>query len=155
MSRESRDRDRRRPADWLSDPLYGCADEGCAQEVSYPSEMLQFWSGIGGMEAEAPIEAGFYCEGCLDHFAAPDEETGPSLDKALAAAEEDVDLQEALARVRDRIDREVREVLTRLGGGAYCQACIGHPFAGGHSETCRRLAALKTRLGIPDQGGRR
>ena len=28
-------------------PVYGCADQCCAEEVSYPADMLFWWSGIG------------------------------------------------------------------------------------------------------------
>ena len=40
-------------------PLYGCAFDVCATEVSYPAEMLS-WTG-----GAASVPAGFYCEVCF------------------------------------------------------------------------------------------
>ena len=39
-------------------PVFGCAVEDCAAEVSYPSNML-FWS-------EGDGDAGFFCMACLN-----------------------------------------------------------------------------------------
>ena len=47
----------------LPEAVYGCATRLCAVEVSYPADMLWWWTGSGDHPA------GFYCresEGCLD-----------------------------------------------------------------------------------------
>ena len=45
----------------LPQPVYGCAHEGCAEEVSYPPDMLRWYEG-------GEVEAGFYCESCIDNM---------------------------------------------------------------------------------------
>ena len=61
--------------------LYGCASQGCAEEVSHYPEDLSWWHG----DVTAPnAPAGFYCGDCLDHFCA--ENSGPSLKAVLEGA---------------------------------------------------------------------
>ena len=55
--------------------LYGCASQGCAEEVSHHPEDLVWWAG------DSDAKAGFYCRDCLNHHCADD--VGPSLKAVL------------------------------------------------------------------------
>ena len=56
------------------DPFYGCADEGCADERSWPSEEIYWWDGYEYYDddddrlvrRDGPPTPGWYCEGCID-----------------------------------------------------------------------------------------
>ena len=57
----------------IPNPLYSCANEACAIEVSYPANMLVWFPGTrrDGKERDEdieppPVDAGFYCRECLD-----------------------------------------------------------------------------------------
>ena len=57
----------------LPSPLYGCAVEGCAGEVSYPADALRWWSGVCSDKEEGrkwrESEAGWYCSECIPYDA--------------------------------------------------------------------------------------
>ena len=62
----------------LPDAVYGCAEEMCATEVSYPPEMIAYYAG------NDLVKAGWYCrDGCLDQYLADgtinEADVGPDL----------------------------------------------------------------------------
>ena len=57
--------------------VYGCAFRGCAEQVSYPPDML-IWHG-------GEDNSGFYCEYCWDIWPLVDHEQGVSLAEFLGA----------------------------------------------------------------------
>lgn len=53
-------------------PLYGCHNEGCATECSYPADMLYWYDGVDPLpeddrpdDFQAPYP-GWYCDACFD-----------------------------------------------------------------------------------------
>ena len=54
--------------------VYGCADSGCAEEMSYPPEMI-YW--VDAYIEGSTGDSGWYCENCLDNNGYPTR--GPSL----------------------------------------------------------------------------
>lgn len=73
-------------------PLYSCADEGCAAEVSYPAADLTWSDGFSTADG-GRVPPGFYCWECLDHHstgtAGPSHHAGPSMLDVIAEAEAD------------------------------------------------------------------
>ena len=67
----------------VPEAVYGCKLPSCAEEVSYPAEML-YWHGGSNL-----IAAGFYCEMCWQHdvYDLADYERGIGLDEFMVAAE--------------------------------------------------------------------
>ena len=66
--------------DVIPDPLYSCADDGCAAEASYPADDLMYWRGGRHVDAAEEVESenrpeGFYCEHCIAHLGIPGGET--------------------------------------------------------------------------------
>ena len=68
---------------WETAPLpqavYGCEDDGCASEVSYPADMIG-WT--NGTEHDRP---GWYCETCISHMLYADGDEAPAIVTSLAA----------------------------------------------------------------------
>ena len=56
---------------FIPEPHYPCADEGCAEERSYPANELVFCF----PSRESGASLGFYCENCFDAI------TDPNYDK--------------------------------------------------------------------------
>ena len=58
---------------------FSCTDRRCAEEVSYPADMMYWWPGRDG------YPAGWYCEYCMEEMAPPGVEWGDftDLDKYL------------------------------------------------------------------------
>ena len=65
----------------LPEPVYGCANRGCAEEVSWPAAEL-WWFGGEHEECSGP---GWYCDNCLSMLphGMVDRHGGPSLARAL------------------------------------------------------------------------
>ena len=57
---------KREDAPWenapLPRPVYGCSNSYCAEEVSYPADMLIWWDG----NEKLAFKPGWYCTSCLD-----------------------------------------------------------------------------------------
>ena len=72
----------------MPSPVYGCACEGCACEVSWPAEDLQWHDGREEVETDDvllhAVDPGFYCERCCSDLEL--EGDGPTLAEALAEA---------------------------------------------------------------------
>ena len=75
---------------WRSEPLpspvFGCQNDYCSEDASYPPEDLHFWDGrnAGPIDPEIrefPEEPGWYCDYCLDDRGVVS--NGPSLDECL------------------------------------------------------------------------
>ena len=59
-------------------PVYGCANEACAEEVSWPATDIVWFSGTD------EICAGWYCDNCLDEYTDRYDDRGVSLADYLA-----------------------------------------------------------------------
>ena len=96
----------------LPEAVYGCANSFCAEQTSYPPDMLYWWAG-----SEHGYPPGFYCresEGCQDQLlfayygdrtdatSDPDGMVGPTLKEELARRDAAPDMLEALLRMMDR-----------------------------------------------------
>ena len=77
------------------DTFYACAAHGCAQECTYPADMLRWWDGetVNTFDADDQPSSGklnrhgtpgWYCDSCIEHW---DAITGPTLARHLAAAQ--------------------------------------------------------------------
>ena len=66
----------------VPEAFYNCTSEGCRSEVTYPAAMLNWWDGkaiepdptdpedTAELPAAVHKEAGWYCDYCVEHFAA-------------------------------------------------------------------------------------
>ena len=82
--------------------LYGCEDQGCAEEASHFPEDL--WLILNPPKGWDP---GWYCEGCADEacFQNPDTQTGETLEHYLGLErdKDKAELLEALKAIHDRL----------------------------------------------------
>ena len=88
--------------------LYGCEEQGCAEEESHFPEDL--WLITNPPKGWDP---GWYCEGCADeaHFQNPDTQTGETLEHYLGL-ERDIEFTRSL--VLDSSDKVKAEMLAAL-----------------------------------------
>ena len=94
----------------IPDPVFGCADECCASEVSYPASDIVWFNGCKTPEhPEHPnckgVEPGWYCDACWENNPALEIHEG---DETLQAA-----IMNEKQRERDVIDGSLRLVNKR------------------------------------------
>ena len=70
----------------IPEPVYPCAVEGCAEEHSFPPNMLRYWKPkVDSMPAD------FYCEFCYEELVwwddDPKDDRGPTLEEVIKERE--------------------------------------------------------------------
>ena len=107
----------------VPEAFYNCTSKGCRGEVTYPAAMLCWWDGkaiepdptdpedTGELPAAVRKDAGWYCDYCVEHFAA---RTSQNLQLLIESGEiAAFQRLEAVNRTLDEVQRQLAELKLR------------------------------------------